>query len=57
MSNPDVTNYMKMMNITGNYAKLEQLYIQKIINISNDIGFSYLVWQEVFDNGVMVSLS
>jgi len=46
---------MKSMNITGDYSKLEQIYIQKIINISNEIGFSYLVWQEVFDNNVMVS--
>ena len=45
---------MKQMNITGEYAKLEQIYIQKIINISNHIGLNYLVWQEVFDNNVVV---
>ena len=45
---------MKQMNITGNYAKLEEIYIQKILNISKNIGFSYAVWQEVFDNGVVV---
>ena len=54
-SNPDISHYMNQTNITGNYAKLEQVYIQKVLNISKDIGFSYVVWQEVFDNGVVVS--
>jgi len=47
---------MNQTNITGNYAKLEEVYVQKILNISKDVGFSYVVWQEVFDNGVVVSL-
>lgn len=42
-------------NITGKYAKLEEVYIQKILELSEKIGFSYIVWQEVFDNGVQVS--
>jgi len=47
---------MKEKNITGNYAKLEEVYIQKVLEISEKIGFSYIVWQEVFDNGVKVSM-
>ena len=53
-SNPDITAYMKANNITGDYAKLEEVYIQQILDISTKIGLSYIVWQEVFDNGVKV---
>ena len=45
---------MNKTNITGDYSKLEQVYIQRILDISKEIGFSYVVWQEVFDNGVVV---
>ena len=55
MSNPDITAYMKSAGIAGNYAKLEEIYVQQVLNISGNIGFSYIVWQEVFDNGVKVS--
>lgn len=51
-TNPDITAWMAKNNITGDYAKLEQYYIQKVINISNEVGFSYIVWQEVIDNGI-----
>merc|ERR1739838_183994 len=51
-SNPEISKFMQAANITGNYPKLEQYYIQKVINISNEAGFSYIVWQEVIDNGV-----
>ncbi|CAK8694422.1 unnamed protein product [Clavelina lepadiformis] len=53
-SNPDITNYMKQKNITGDYAKLEEIYIQKISEICEELGLSYIVWQEVVDNGVQV---
>ena len=44
------------MNIAGDYAKLEEFHIQKVINISEQVGFNYIVWQEVIDNGVQVCL-
>ena len=47
---------MKANNITGDYAKLEEIYVQNILEISEKIGFSYIVWQEVFDNGVKVGV-
>jgi len=53
-SNPNITAWMKEKNISGNYAKLEEYHVQKVINISNEVGFSYIVWQEVFDNGVQL---
>jgi len=54
-SNPDIAAWMKQMNITGDYAKLEEFHIQKVINISEQVGFNYIVWQEVIDNGVQAN--
>ena len=51
-SNPDINKWMDARNISGQYAMLEQHYIQEVIEISNRLGFSYIVWQEVIDNGV-----
>nr|CAB3252627.1 beta-hexosaminidase subunit alpha [Phallusia mammillata]CAD57204.1 putative beta-N-acetylhexosaminidase [Phallusia mammillata] len=53
-SNPNITKWMSDKNITGDYSKLEQVYIQNVIDISETIGYSYIVWQEVIDNGVKV---
>lgn len=53
-SNPKITEWMKANNISGNYAKLEEVYIQRILNISSSSGFNYIVWQEVFDNGCVL---
>ncbi|KAK7084872.1 hypothetical protein SK128_002486 [Halocaridina rubra] len=56
-SNPNITAYMEAHNITGDYAKLEEIYISKLLdiiaNLPNKNG--YLVWQEVFDNGVKIA--
>nr|XP_026690053.1 beta-hexosaminidase subunit alpha-like [Ciona intestinalis] len=51
-SNPNITTWMAAHNMSGDYAKLEQVYIQQVIDITGAIGFSYIVWQEVIDNGV-----
>lgn len=53
-SNPDITEWMAKNNISGNYPELEQVYIQRVIDISGRIGFKEIVWQEVVDNGVKV---
>nr|CAB3252625.1 beta-hexosaminidase subunit alpha [Phallusia mammillata] len=53
-SNPDITKWMALQNITGDYATLESVYIQQILDISASVGYSYIVWQEVIDNGVKV---
>ena len=52
-SNPDITKWMQIHNISS-YAQLEQVYVQQVIDISDNIGYSYIVWQEVIDNGVKV---
>jgi len=51
-SNPDITKWMAARNITGQYSMLEQYYIQRVIEISDKLDLSYVVWQEVIDNGV-----
>ncbi|ROT62925.1 Beta-hexosaminidase subunit beta [Penaeus vannamei] len=56
-SNPAITQFMAEHNITGNYSKLEEIYITKLLDIVANLPTKngYLVWQEVFDNGVEVA--
>ncbi|XP_067002308.2 beta-hexosaminidase subunit beta [Anabrus simplex] len=51
-SNPAINKFMEAHNITGNYAQLEEIYIQRLIDITDELNASSVVWQEVFDNGV-----
>ena len=55
-SNPDISNFMKKWNMTSDYHKLESIYIKKLLDIvsSYPTNNGYIVWQEVFDNGVAV---
>ncbi|XP_077295161.1 beta-hexosaminidase subunit beta-like [Arctopsyche grandis] len=50
-SNPEINAYMAAMNITT-FTGLEEVYIQKIVDMVRDLGAYSLVWQEVFLNGV-----
>ena len=47
---------MRKWNLTGDYHKLESIYIKKLLDIvsSYPTQNGYIVWQEVFDNGVEV---
>lgn len=56
-SNQNITEFMKKMNFTGDYSKLESFYITKLIELVSHLPTEngYLVWQEVFDNGVDVA--
>jgi hexosaminidase len=45
---------MESRNITGDFSKLEEIYIQRLVNIASNLSASSLVWQEVFDNGVIL---
>ena len=47
---------MKKWNMTRDYHKLESIYIKKLLDIvsSYPTNNGYIVWQEVFDNGVVV---
>ena len=64
-SNPNVIQFMKSKNIikkTQNiksdeaFHKLEEYYIQKVIDIVKDLNKSSIVWQEVFDNNARIQL-
>lgn len=56
-SNPNITEFMEKNNITGDYSKLEEVYITKLIDLVAHLPTKnrYLVWQEVFDNGVNIA--
>ncbi|XP_063239330.1 beta-hexosaminidase subunit alpha-like isoform X2 [Bacillus rossius redtenbacheri] len=52
-SNPNITDFMSSNGI-GNYSELEQYYMQRVVNITSGLGARSIVWQEVFDNGVVI---
>ena len=49
-SNPEIQQWMEEGNYTD-YARFEEYYIGKLLNLMQQLGKSYVVWQEVFDNG------
>lgn len=50
-SNKKIGQYMKDNNITT-YEMLEEKYIQRVVNMVDQLNASSMVWQEVFVNGV-----
>ena len=53
MSNPNITKFMKENKITT-YVDLESIWVQEMIKISENLNKQYIVWEEVFNNGVKV---
>ncbi|XP_074076495.1 beta-hexosaminidase subunit beta-like [Macrotis lagotis] len=51
-SNPDVAEFVQQQGFGQDYKKLESYHIQKLIDIVSSANKGYMVWQEVFDNGV-----
>ncbi|XP_077491567.1 beta-hexosaminidase subunit alpha-like isoform X2 [Amblyomma americanum] len=54
MSNPNVTSFMRKMGFPMRFDKLEEYYIQRLLEIIQALRKSYMVWQEVFDNKVQI---
>jgi len=52
-SNPVVQTWMQKRGWTD-YALLEQFYEQQLIPIVQSTGKKYVVWQEIFDNGLKI---
>nr|AAI34041.1 Hexa protein [Danio rerio] len=51
-SNPDIQKFMNQQGFGTDYSKLESFYIQRLLDIVAATKKGYMVWQEVFDNGV-----
>lgn len=45
---------MESHNITGDFEKLEEIYVKRLVDIASNLNANSVVWQEVFDNGVVL---
>uniref|UniRef100_A0A3B4AWN6 Beta-hexosaminidase subunit beta n=1 Tax=Periophthalmus magnuspinnatus TaxID=409849 RepID=A0A3B4AWN6_9GOBI len=53
-SNPDIQAFMKQQGFGDDFTKLESFYIQRLLDIVGQTNKGYMIWQEVFDNGVKI---
>lgn len=56
-SNPEILKFMKARGWGSDYARLEQFFMQRLINVTQNATkgeMRYLVWQEVIDNKVVL---
>ena len=50
-SNPDIQQWMRERGYTR-YAKFEEFYMAELIGLVEQLNKRYVVWQDVFDNGI-----
>lgn len=55
-SNPDIRQFMLEHNLTK-YNQLEEYYIQRLVDITDNLKAKSIVWEEVFTNGVRLPRS
>lgn len=53
-SSSTINNFMKARQLTK-YEQLEELYIQRIVDMVKNLKHKSIVWQEVFQNGVKLA--
>ncbi|UYV65338.1 HEXB [Cordylochernes scorpioides] len=56
-TNPHINDFMEKNGMGNDYAKLESYYIDKVLDLMNNLKRNTIVWQEVFDNSANVSCS
>lgn len=54
-SNPNVRKFMEEHGMEGRYNLLEEHYITRLLNLSENLNLKNIVWQDVFDNRVALS--
>lgn len=55
-SNPNISEWMSKMNFTE-YNQLEAYYTNRLLNITKSLNKKVTVWQDVYDNGVVMDKS
>jgi len=49
-SNQNLTNWMTVHNISGNYEALEDYYETRLLKLVNSLNKNYIVWEEIYNH-------
>eukprot|EP00916_Digyalum_oweni_P025716 GHVL01042331.1.p1 GENE.GHVL01042331.1~~GHVL01042331.1.p1 ORF type:complete len:607 (+),score=56.62 GHVL01042331.1:128-1948(+) len=56
-SSPNITEFMEEKGFNGSYAKLEEYYVSRALDVIGGTGKNVIMWQDPIDNGVTVNKS